>query len=560
MINVQHTNFKKISLSNLVRLILLFSVMLAQSATEAQAQQKSKKIIDIEHADILRTNENGVANARRLIGNVHLSHKNITMYCDSAWFYTLENIVDAFGNVHIISNDTVNIWADFINYNGETELAKARRNVKLKDPSITLTTDSLDFDMETEIGYYEYGGEIIDSANVLNSIIGRYLTKDNELFFTKEVTLVNDNYNIFTDTMTYNTESEIVTFIGETKIIGDSTSIYSSEGWFNTKTNQTSLGKNSTIRRGDTQIQAENLFYDDNTDEGYASGNVIINDFANKMIVMGKKAEYDDFDKYALVTDSAVWIQYYENDSLFLHADTLYTIPDTSAIDAKLLITYYDVRFYRSDIQGVGDSLVYYTRDSTIQLFNDPVLWSMENQMTADFIEFKNNTTKPSEVYLTNNSFIIQQVDSSKFNQIKGKNMVGYIRNQELYQIDVNGNGQSIYYPADDEELIGINKAESSNIVIYLSENRINRITFLGSPIGVMNPLMEVVSEDTVLPGFNWREDERPRDRYDIFGIRQDTSQQPHIPDPTLSKELPSLQEEKENIKNRMTPKNILSQ
>ncbi|HKK82568.1 MAG TPA: OstA-like protein, partial [Prolixibacteraceae bacterium] len=499
-------------------------------------------------ADILRSSQSTRQNIRRLIGNVELSHKDIMMYCDSVWFYSDKNMVDAFSNVHIISNDTVHIRADFINYNGEKEIARARHNVELTDPSITLTTDSLDFDMKTDIGYYEHGGKIVDSTNTLNSIIGRYYSQKNEMFFTNSVRLVNDDYEMFTDTMTYNTNSEVATFKGETTILGDSTNIYSTDGLFNTKTNETNLGKNSTIRRGNTQIQANNLFYDDTKDEGYASGSVIINDFANNMIVMGNKAEYDDFDKYALVTDSAVWIQYYEDDSLYLHADTLYTIPDTSSVDNKLLITYNDVRFYRKDIQGLGDSLVYYTKDSTIQLFNDPVLWSMDNQMTADFIEFENNTKTPSEVYLTNNSFIIQEVDSSKYNQIKGKNMIGYIRNQELYQIDVNGNGQSIYYPADDKQLIGVNKAESSNIVIYLAENSINRITFVGSPTGVMNPLMDVVPEDTMLEGFNWRKSERPRNKYDIFGIRSDTSQMLNLPNPKLEKELPEIDKAKRNL------------
>lgn len=534
------------SLSYLVRLLLLCPFIL--SSFIVFSQEKTKKVINIEHADVLRSNQGTKENIRRLIGNVELSHKNILMFCDSVWFYSEKNMVDAFSNVHIISNDTVHIKADFINYNGETEIAHARRNVELTDPSITLTTDSLDFDMKTDIGYYEHGGKIVDSTNTLTSIIGRYYSQKNEVFFTNSVKLVNDDYQMFTDTMTYNTNTETATFSGETTILGDSTNIYSTDGWFNTQTNETSLGKNSTIRRGNTQIQANNLFYNDTKNEGYASGSVIINDFANNMIVMGNKAEYDDFDEYALVTDSAVWVQYYEEDSLFLHADTLYTIPDTSAVDAKLLITYHDVRFYRKDIQGLGDSLVYYTKDSTIQLFNDPVLWSMENQMTADFIEFKNNTTKPSEVYLTNNSFIIQEVDSSKHNQIKGKDMVGYIRDQQLYQIDVNGNGQSIYYPADDKELIGVNKAESSNIVIYLSENRINRITFKGNPTGVMNPLMDVVPEDTMLEGFNWRQSDRPRNKHDIFGIQSDSSKTINLPNPTLKKELPTIKKAKRDF------------
>jgi hypothetical protein len=126
--------------------------------------------------------------------------------------------------------------------------------------------------------------------------------------------------------------------------------------------------------------------------------------------------------------------------------------------------------------------------------------------------------------------------------------MVGYIRNQQLYQIDVNGNGQSIYYPADDKELIGVNKAESSNIVIYLSENRIKRITFKGNPTGVMNPLMDVVPEDTKLEGFNWRKSERPRNKYDIFGIRSDSAKILNLPNPTLDKELPEIEEAKRDF------------
>lgn len=541
----------------MIRLLLLILVSFA--ATQAQAQQKTKKKIIIEHADDLLYNEDVVIGAQRLIGNVVLIHKNTVMKCDSAWKYSNSNVVDAFGNVHIISNDTINLWADFIKYNGDNELAKARKNVVLTDPELTLTTDSLDFDLNQEIGYYNYGGKIVDSANVLTSEIGRYYTKLNELFFTKDVKLVNEEYTIDTDTMKYNTETEIVEFDGETTILGDSTYVYSTNGWFNTKTNELELNENSTIRRGNTQLQAEYIFYDDNTGNGNAHGNVIINDYANKMIVLGNKAIYDDFEQYAMVTDSALWIQYYENDSLFLHADTLYTMPDTASEDQKILLTYHHARFYRSDIQGACDSLVYFTRDSTIQLYNDPVLWSLQNQMTAEFIEFINNAEPPNEVYLNNNSFIIQEMDTSKYNQIKGKNMVGLINGQSLYRIDVNGNGQSIYYPADEKGYIGVNKAESSNIILYLGENQIRRITFVGSPVGVMNPLLEVVPAETRLPGFHWRADERPIDRFDVYN-NDDKSQNPIVlPNTELVKQLPTIDDAKKVLETKKEIKQIIA-
>lgn len=544
MITIDIHNRKSLRL--ICRLFLLTLVLLTNISLFAQ--NKSKKVIQIEHSDRLVNDQAVAANIKRLIGNVVLTHKNIVMKCDSAWAYANTNIVDAFGHVHIISNDTLNLWANFINYNGNTELAKARFNVKLKDPSLTLTTDSLDFDMVNEIGYYNYGGKIIDSTNTLVSRIGRYYSRENNLFFTQDVRLKNDDYTMTSDTLYYNTETEIATFVGPTNIIGDQTHIYGTSGWFNTKTNETEMNKSSTIKRKNTQIQANYLFYNDQNGNGNASGNVIINDFDNNMIIMGQKANYDDFDQYALVTDSAVWIQYYQGDTLFLHADTLYTMPDTSATDAKMLFAYNKARFYRTDIQGLSDSLIYFTKDSIIQMYNDPVLWSMENQMTADYIEYVNKSAPPNEVYLKKNAFIIQQVDSTKFNQIKGKNMVGYINGELLYRIDVNGNGQSIYYPSDDDDYIGVNKAESSNIIIYLNENAISRIAFVGSPTGVLNPLLEVVPADTKLENFNWQVEQRPNNRYEIFGVASESKTVSELQDSELMIKLPEIYESKRNI------------
>lgn len=536
----------KLSLHTMFRLILFLALI--SVCQISLAQTKTKKRVSIDNADIGVYNEAIVKNAQRLLGNVQLSHESMVMTCDSAWQYANSNIVDAFGHVHIISNDTVNLWADKINYNADSGIAKARKHVKLQDPSLTLTTDSLDFDTKEDVGYYNYGGKIVDSTNTLNSRRGTYYSQLNEVHFIENVRLMNDEYKLRTDTLIYYTKTEVAEFEGPTTIIGDSTHIFSTSGWFNTQTNESELDENSTIKRGETQLQADYIYYNDDTGDGNAAGNVIINDYANQMIIAGNKAKYSDFNKYALVTDSALWVQYYEADSLFLHADTLYTIPDTTAEGAKLLINYHDVRFYRTDLQGICDSLIYFTRDSTIQLYKDPVIWSVENQMTADFIEVENNAKPPNKVYLTNNSFIIQQVDSVKFNQIKGKNMVGLIDGRLLYRIDVNGNGQSIYYPADDQDYIGINKAESSNIILYLEENQINRITFVGSPVGNMKPLLETVAPDSKLDGFNWRNDERPVSRYDIFGDHNEEEQPKELPETEIDNVLPDLETAKKVI------------
>ncbi len=508
----------KISLTHTVGLLLFMGFMQAQ---EADAQQKSRRRIDVDYADYAISSKTVIPNAQRLIGNVRLLHEGVVMTCDSAWHYSDRNVVDAFGNVHIVSNDTLHMYASYINYNSDLSLAKARHNVSLTDPSMTLTTDSLDYDMANDIGYYNFGGKIVDSTNVLTSIIGRYYTQTKEVFFKDSVVVVHEDFTIYSDTLKYNTETEVAHIVGPTRIIGDSTYIYSENGWYNTKLKISQLQKNSILKRADTQMQGDTIYFDDNDASGWARGNVIINDFKNQVIVAGHNATYNDFSQNALVRDSALFILYDESDSLFLHADNLFTMPDTTEADAKIIMCYNDVRFFKTDIQGICDSLVYFSKDSTIHLHTEPLLWSNENQMSADFIEVINNTVPPNEVILRNNSFIIQQVDSTKFNQIKGKNMTGYIRDNQLYLVDVSGNGQSIYYPSDENGVFGINSAESSNIKLYLAKNKIQRINFVTTPTGVMDPLQLIETGFSNLDGFNWRDAIRPKNKYQIFSDKE---------------------------------------
>jgi lipopolysaccharide export system protein LptA len=548
MLIKQKKDIKYNSLTISVRLLLC--IFFSVNALGLNAQQKVKKQITIENADILSFDQTIANGAQRLLGNVKISHRNMVLFCDSAWSYQSTNSVDAFGNVHVISNDTLHMYASIIHYKGDFSLAEARGNVVLKDPKLTLTTDSLDFDTKNEIGYYNTGGKIVDSTNTLTSIIGRYYSQLSELFFKDSVKLVNKDYVMTSDTMKYNTTTEIVYIVGPTHIIGDSSYLYSENGWFDTKNNVSELLKNSTIRKGDTQLQGDFINYNDNSGEGFARGNVIINDFKNSIIVAGNKATYNDFSQYAFITDSALFIQYQNNDSLFLHADTLYTQPDTSALNQKMVVTYNNVRFYKTSMQGACDSMVYFTKDSTIQLFNDPILWSGNDQLTADFIDVINKHIPPSEVRMKNNSFIIQKIDSSKFNQVKGKNMVGLINGSSLYRIDVSGNGQSIYYPADNKEYIGMNKAESSNIILYLSDKKINRISFIKSPVGSLNPIMEQIPAESQLPGFIWRGSEQPLNKLDIFRNKNGLPPPSNLPKSNIENPLPEITKFKEKVMN----------
>lgn len=234
------------------------------------------------------------------------------------------------------------------------------------------------------------------------------------------------------------------------------------------------------------------------------------------MIVKGNRIIYNDLNETALATDSAHLLLYSEKDTLFLHADTLKSIPD-SIPDEKLVMAYFQVKFFREDMQGKCDSLVYWSKDSTIQLFKEPVIWSENNQMTSTYIEMIRQGNGLDLIKMQQNAFIIAMEDSVKFNQIKGRNMLGYVRENELYKIDVDGNGQSVYYARDDNGIIGLNKAQSSKIEIYLKESKVNKIVFITSPDGQLLPLFQISEADKVLPGFKWWDEIRPKKVSDIF-------------------------------------------
>lgn len=477
---------------------------------------QERQLIEIVHADFLRNNENIVANAQRLIGNVELESENIYMYCDSAYSYNDKNMVDAFGNVHIIKDDTLHMYADYINYNEDTKWAEAYGNVRLVNKSSTLTTDTLHYDMNNEIGYYEDYGTVKDSTNTLFSKIGEYYAQLDKTFFKTEVEATTPNYTLVSDTLIYEQQSGIVSILGPTTIFNETDTLLATYGFYNTQTEDIELFQRPVFINENQNITADSIYYNKETGDGKALGNADIHDFENRMIVRGNKVTYNEKMETAMVTDSAHFLLYTDLDTLYLRADTLSTVPDTIP-NEKIIKAYYKVRFFREDLQGKCDSLVYWSKDSTVQMFTDPVVWSGDNQITADYIEMITLDKENQKIDINQNAFIIAMEDSTKYNQIKGRDMTGYIRDNDLYRIDVDGNGQSIYYARDENGIVGINIAQSSNIQIFLTDSKVNKIKFIESPDGQLRPMIDVTDQERKLSGFSWLDNIRPKSYLDIF-------------------------------------------
>jgi len=491
-------------------------------------KKKKIEILNTGYGESVPTKDK---NAQRLVDSVLIRHKEILMWCDTAYIYSGTNKVDAVGKVHINQGDTLHLYANNVFYDGDISFARAWNNVVLVNKTTHLYADTLDYDMENNISYYDDFGKIVDSTTTLTSQIGRYLLDDDMIFFYQDVEGFNEDFTLESDTVQYNTATGRIYIEGPTTIRDSASTLYAEDGWYDSNTGETELFKKAIILNETQQLDANYVKYNKEQGTGRALGNVRIEDLENKSIILGNVVEYNEIEETAMVTDSAVYMSFTESDTLYLHADTLRTVPDTIE-DEKIVSAYYGVRFYRTDLQGLCDSLVYFTKDSIIQLHYNPIIWSEIHQLSADNIEMKQITNAPDELHLTRNSFIISKQDSGQFDQIKGKEMIGYIVDRELTKIDVNGNGQTLYYAREEEEIIGLNRAESSKISIQFKEGQIYRIIFRKAPEGELKPILELTMEEKRLDGFDWKVNLRPLTKHDIFPLRE------IVPDPVLEDEL----------------------
>lgn len=457
--------------------------------------------------------------ARKLIGDVRFKHEGTLMYCDSAYLFSETNTLYAYGNVRANRGDTLTMEGDSMKYYGNTQLAELRGNVFLKDATRELRTQYLDFDMKSNQAYYLGGGVITDSrdSSTLQSQIGYYNTTSKTYFFRDSVEMTTTDYHIRSDSMEYRSLSELTLFYGPTTITRDSSSIYCERGWFDRDDSLSQFTCNARIQEGSRIIEGDSIFYNQGKGEGYVYRDVAIQDTTNKIIVYGDYGYYNEIDSVTLVTGNALFVQAFQFDSLFLHADSLWASPDSTG-ENNLIRAYHKVKFFKPDMQGKCDSLTLSEGDSLIRMYRDPVIWSDVNQMTGDFITIKSYDGIIENLTIHQNAFIISEESPNQYNQVKGRILIAYFEDNVLDRIRVNGNGQTIYYgKQDDGSIIGMNRLDCSNMLIYLDSNEISSIRFYVSPKATLYPLENLTADLKFFRYFSWRMRERPLRQEDIF-------------------------------------------
>lgn len=498
-------------------------LLLAGAPLWAQSNAKPKQGdgVEILNADEWSFDKLRV-DAQILKGNVRFKHGDAVMRCDSAYLFD-DQRVDAFGHVNIAQGDTLFVDGDRLHYTGKDRIARMEGNVRLRNADMELTTPALDYDMRAKQAVYGGGGRIVSTKenNTLTSERGLYLSDARKFIFSRTVRLTHPQRTIAGDTMHYVTNTGVAEFFGPTRITQDSTVINTLRGTYDTRLGLARFSKRSSILSNGRLLEGDSLRYDRNTGIGLAWGHVSVTDSASDMLVRGDRGRYDEIRDRSMITGHAELVLLMGGDSLFLHGDTLFTRPD-SAGTGKHVQAHRNVRFFKSDMQGVCDTLIYSDTDSLIRMYRAPVLWSGTDQITGDHIRIAMRDGQAHRLFVQGNAFLLSQADSSRFDQVTGTNMTGFFEANELRRILAEGNARTVYFAEEEKEgkleIIGVNRADCSRISVLLAEGQVSTVTFMERPDAVLYPIAKAPPEELRMKGAEWRIDERPADRQAIFG------------------------------------------
>ena len=489
-------------------------------ALPAPADTVRKTKVYLEHANTLSFDQAQNPDAQVLVGEVCFRDENSCMYCDSAYFFEKSNSLEAFSHVRMEQGDTLFVYGDYLHYNGDTQIAHLRDNVRMENGQVTLFTDSLNYERISNIGYYFEGGMIVDSLNQLSSFYGQYSPATKLAIFNDSVRLENPDFTLYSDTLHYQTDTKLATILGPSVIVSDSGTVRTSLGWYDTEQNKALLLDRSTIESGNRILSGDSIAYDRNSGFGEVFGNMCLQDTLQQVMLEGQYGFYNEKTEYAFATDSARFLEYSQGDTLYLHADTLQM--ETVDPDTREVKAFHGVRFFRTDLQGVCDSMLFNTRDSVLYLFTEPVVWNEQYQLYGDTILIYLNDSTIDFAHVRQFAFAIQQVDSVSFNQLKGTDLKAYFDGKSVRQIDVSGNAESIFYPLEnDGSMVGMNQTQSGYLSIWVKENKLERLKIWPNPEGTMTPIPDLRPEQKLLKDFYWFDYLRPQDKDDIYQVKK---------------------------------------
>lgn len=491
-----------------------YIVILCLMTGLATAQERTK--IRIEHAD--QFHKTSDLEAVRLLGRVHISHDSTNFYCDSAYYYEEQNSFDAFQNVHINVNDSIDMYSRTMKYNGDTKFAEFFDDVRMMDDSTLLETEYMTYDRTLHLASYPHHGVTTRGDKQLISEIGFYRDDLKEFRFFKSVEVLSPKYQMYTDTLYYNTRIEKMWFLGPTLIVNEENKMEGTHGYYLTERDLAFLDQDPVMYNETQRMTADSMLYDRHRGFAKAMSSVMMIDTAYKVILHGEYTEVWEKIGYSFATDSAYVVYYDDDDSLFIASDTMFYHFKTELNQEEKIIGRRNVRFYKSDMQGKCDTMTYNMADSTIRMRVEPVLWADDAQMTGDVIDIKVANHTIDTLFQRGHAFIISKDSIEGYNQIFGNAMNSRFLDGALHHVNVRGDAKSIsWLREDDGTMIGINVSSSKDMRILMKDGGISLVNYYQSINETLYPEKDLKEDARYLDGFLWLEETRPKDRYDIF-------------------------------------------
>jgi len=536
-------------------LVLLFAFALCsrQSYGQGTVPFKSKgsdtiRTVYIWHADTLRESKSRASSkdttisVQSLFGHVKLQQEKTLFYGDSVAINQNDNTVESFGNVHINDNDTVNIYSQYMKYYVDKKYIIFQKKVTLTDGKGILTTEDLQYDMNLKIGNYTQGGKIVNEGTTITSKDGTYYSETKDAYFKNNVVLKDPAYDLTADSLLYNTETKMATFVTET-FIRDSVgrTVRTREGFYDLLHHKARFGQRSKLTDSAQSVVADEINFDDSTGINIATGNAVVKDTAQGTVVIANYMINDRKHNTVLATQKPLMIIKQDKDSIYVSADTLFSgqIPDSllTRVDStgnitqldrrspndsskRFLQAYHHVRIFSDSMQAVCDSLYYSGLDSVFRLYTNPIAWASGYQVTGDTMYMYTKNKKPDHVYVFENGLVVGKSGENMYNQVKGKTINGIFKDGQIDYMRAKGNAESVYYIKDDSAaFVGVNRVNKADIIdMIFQDKELNRVVLRNDADGVMYPIKKVNIDEMKLRNFKWLDDRRPKTKAELFG------------------------------------------
>lgn len=482
-----------------------------------------------------------------LVGNAKLKQDKTLFDADSVVLHLKGNYLEAFGHIHINDADSVHTYADYLKYLGKERKAFLRNNVKLADGKGILTTNNLDYDVGIKLANYVSGGKIINGKTTINSKQGFYYGDTKDVYFYTDVAMLSPDTKIFSDTLVYNLKTELMTFNSPTSIYSNNRKIKTSSGFYDTKNKTAQFGKRPTIEDSTYTLTANDIAFEDSSGKGEARGNAIYRskDTKEGYDLLANNIKTNSKTKTLLATEKPVLFIKQDLDTIYVSADTIFSgrFNDLTKAKEVLLYTdstnkkhllkfdkdsssnryfeaYHNAKIYHDSVQAIADSMYYSSLDSVFRLFQNPIIWAQNNQLTGDTMLLFVKNKNPDVLQVFENAIAVSKVNDIYFNQLKGNTMSCFFEKEKVNLIKTKGSpAQNVYYAQDEyQKLVGVNQSFADQINIEFLNNKPERVLFINNLNGTMFPIKQANHKDIEVKDFKWLEHLRPKTKFAVIG------------------------------------------